>query len=261
MSVSKPTRDFPKYLSALRLRVAQGDASAMCGLGMWLQEGFQDRKGLAVIRSNPAYAFRLLKTAAEGGHKEAAFPLAYAYDVGLGTRRNRRQAVRWYTGDYRNGRSGGATNIAIIYRDSGDLRRAFGWWMRAAALDDGDAVDAGYCFQYGIGVRKNVASARRLYRRAIAARDNSMWGREEALYQLAVSYLDAGQPKLAMPLLKRAARDGDYPEAQAVLAQMIRSKQEITPCRCRRFIIKTLRGHAACTIHPKRTGRIANTRS
>jgi hypothetical protein len=32
-------------IATLRLRVAQGDLSAMCNLGMWLQEGLQDRKG------------------------------------------------------------------------------------------------------------------------------------------------------------------------------------------------------------------------
>ena len=68
MSASEPIRDFPKYISELRRRVAQGDVSAMCDLGMWLQEGFQDRKGRRVLRSNPAYSFRLLKTAAEGGY-------------------------------------------------------------------------------------------------------------------------------------------------------------------------------------------------
>jgi hypothetical protein len=51
--------------------------------------------------------------------------------------------------------------------------------MRAAALGDGDAMaDAGYCYQCGIGVRKNIAVARSLYRRAIPARGISMWGRE-----------------------------------------------------------------------------------
>jgi|HubBroStandDraft_5_1064220.scaffolds.fasta_scaffold13930_3 TPR repeat protein len=257
-SASKPGRanpigDFQKYISELRRRVAQGDLSAMCDLGLWLQEGFQDKKGRSVPRSNPGYSFRLLKAAVEGGYKEAAFPLAYAYDVGLGTRRNRPQAVRWYTVDYWNGRSGGAANLAVIYRDLGDLRRAFAWWMRAAALDDGDAVDAGYCYQYGIGVRRNVASARRLFRRAIGARDISMWDREESLYHLAITYLDADKPKLAVPLLKRAALDGDYPEAAAVLRQLV-AKEVAEPCRCRRFIIKTLRGHAVCAIHPKRTG-------
>jgi TPR repeat protein len=255
MSTSKPIRvnpirDFPKYISELRRRVAQGDASAMCDLGMWLQEGSQDRKGRSVLRSNPAYAFRLLKAAAEGGYKEAATSLGHAYDVGLGTKRNKRQAVRWYSVDYRNGHSGGAANLATVYRDFGDLRRAFAWWMRAAALDDGDAMgDAGYCYQYGIGVRASVASARQFYRRAVATRDISMSGREEALYHLAVSYLDADKPRLALPLLKRAARDGDFPEADAVLTQ-IRLKERVEPCRCRRFINKDLRGHAACAVHP-----------
>jgi TPR repeat protein len=124
--------------------------------------------------------------------------------------------------------------------------------MRAAALGDGDAMsDAGYCYQYGIGVRKNIASARRMYRRAIAARDISMWGREGALYQLGVSYVDAGKPRLALPLLKRAARDGDYPEAAAVLRQL--AAEEVVEPWCRRLIIKTLRGHAVCAIHPKKT--------
>jgi TPR repeat protein len=249
MSASEPIRDFPKYISELRRRAAQGDVSAMCDLGMWLQEGFQDRQGRSVLRSNPGYAFRLLKTAAEGGHREAAAPLGYAYDVGLGTKRNRRQAVRWYTVDYRSGGSGGAANLATVYRDAGDLRRAFTWWMRAAALGDGDAMaDAGYCYQYGIGVRANVASSRRLYRRAMGARDATMWGREEACYHLGVTYVDAGKPQLALPFLKRAAKDGDFPEATAVVGQ-IRMKEEIEPCRCRRFVKRTLRGHAVCHVH------------
>jgi Sel1 repeat len=173
------------------------------------------------------------------------------YDVGLGTTHNKRQAVRWYTVDYRNGRSGGAANLASVYRDFGDLRGAFGWWMRAAALGDNDAMgDAGYCYQYGIGVRKDIASARRLYRRAIVARDISMWGREDASYHLALTYVDAGKPRLGLPFLERAAKDGDFPEATAVLEQ-IRAKEKIQACRCRRFIIKTLRGHAVCRVHPQ----------
>jgi TPR repeat protein len=65
MSASKPIRDFPKYIYELRRRAAQGDISAMCDLGMWLQEGFQNKTGRSVVRRNPAYAFRLPKGAAE----------------------------------------------------------------------------------------------------------------------------------------------------------------------------------------------------
>ena len=98
-------------------------------------------------------------------------------------------------------------------------------------------------------MRKNIASARRLYRRAIGSRDISIWGREAALYHLAITYLDAGKPRLALPLLKRAAKDGDFPEATAVLEQIL-TREQVEPCRYRRFIRKELRGHAKCSVHP-----------
>ena len=242
-------------IAALRSRVSSGDASAMSDLAMWLQEGFRDRKGRSLIRGNPGYAFRLFKHAAEQGQVNAFASLGLAYDNGLGTQRNKKKAAYWYMRALRNGESIGAANLATVYRDAGNLRRAFSWWMRAAAMSDGDSmVDAGYCYQYGIGVHKNIAAARRLYRRAIAARDITMWGREEALYHLGVSYVDAGKPKLALPFLGRAAKDADYPEAEAVFEQF-RSKLPIEPCRCRRFILKTLRGHTVCPVHPRKTRR------
>jgi TPR repeat protein len=74
----KNSPNFRKIIAALRRRVTQGDESAMCDLGMWLQEGSQDRKGRSILRSNPTYAFRLLKAAAERGYKEAADSLGYA---------------------------------------------------------------------------------------------------------------------------------------------------------------------------------------
>jgi TPR repeat protein len=251
MSSTKTKPKLNTIIASLRRRVAQGDVSAMSDLGMWLQEGFQDKKGRAVIRRDPAYAFRLFKRAAATGYAQAFASLGYAYDVGLGTRRNKSRAMYWYIRAYRNGQSIGAANLATIHRDRGELSSMLHWWMRAAALGDGDALgDAGYCYQYGIGVRKSIASARRLYRRAIASRDVSMWGREEALYQLAISYLDAGEPKLALPLLKRAAKDGDYPEAAALISQLA-AKDVVQPCRCRRFINRDLKGHAACPIHAR----------
>jgi hypothetical protein len=79
---------------------------------------------------------------------------------------------------------------------------------------------------------------------------NRLWGREEALYHLAVTYLDIGKAWLARPPLRRAAKDGDYPEADTVLKQ-IQLKQPVVPCRCPRFINKDLRGHAQCSVHPR----------
>ena len=108
--------------------------------------------------------------------------------------------------------------------------------------------DAGYCYQYGIGARKDIATARRLFRRAIAARDITAYGKEEAAYHLGLTYLDAGKPKLGVPFFERAAADGDYPEATEVLEQ-IRSRGKIQACRCRRHLNKDLRGHVSGGVH------------
>ena len=115
----------------------------------------------------------------------------------------------------------------------------------------------GYCYQYGIGTRRNARLARRMYKRAIASTSTTDCGREEAMYHLAVAYLDAGHAKRARALLRRAAAGGDFPEAQSVLNQL-EAKRAIIPCRCRRGLLKSLPGHAACPQHP--TTWLPNTR-
>ncbi len=114
--------------------------------------------------------------------------------------------------------------------------------MRAVKMGDGDAaVRVGYCHQYGIGTRRNPLLARHMFRRALTSRDISDLGREEAMYHLAVSFVDEGNIRLALPLLKRAAKDEDYSEAMSLLNQ-IRSMSDILPCRCCRDIYKDLPG-------------------
>jgi TPR repeat protein len=181
--------------------------------------------------------------------RNAAGSLGYAYDVGHGIWRNRALALEWYRRAVRHGDCGAASNIATVYRDSGDLRHAHRWAVRAMEMGDGDdAVTAGYNYLYGIGVRRDVAMARRLFQRAL--RENtSVYGREEALYNLAIAHADNGDRKRAIQFLKRANEEGDYPEAASLLGQLT-AKVGLTPCRCRRHLRKNLNGHAPCPQHP-----------
>jgi TPR repeat protein len=117
--------------------------------------------------------------------------LGYAYDVGLGTKRDIGQALRWYRRAARNGQSTAASNIATIFRDAGKSRLAFRWWKRSSDLNDGDAaVDLGYCYQYGIGTRRNLRDAQRLFKKALKSANITEYGREEAMYQLALGLID-----------------------------------------------------------------------
>lgn len=235
-------------MARLRRGVAAGDVASMRELGLNLAEGIQDQHGRSLVRRNSAYAVRLFRRAAARGDPWATGSLGYAYDVAEGVRRNRALALKWYRRAARMGDAAAAANIATVYRDKGDLRLAHKWALRAMEMGDGDAaVTAGYGYLYGVGIRRDVRLARRLFRRALRGH-TSDFGREEALYNLAVAQVDHDNRRAAIRLLKQANSDGDYPEAASLLTQ-IRAKAGLSPCRCRRHLSKDLRGHAWCPQH------------
>jgi tetratricopeptide (TPR) repeat protein len=226
-------------------------------LGLTLFEGIQDYAGKHLVRPDPKAAVRWFRIAADRKDPTSAGALGYAYDVGIGTRRNAALAKSWYRKATKWGSSTAAANLATVYRDTGKATLALRWWRKAAAMSDGDAmVDIGYCYLYGIGTRSNPAKARRALQRAIASNNITEYRREEAMYHLAITSMDAGNARAAVSLLKAANTDADYPEAANALAQ-IRSAEPFVPCRCRRRINKHLRGHASCLLHPRPVRSIA----
>lgn len=246
----------PRRYADLVMRAARaGDTDAMVDYAVLQSEGYRDRRGRIVVRANPKAAARAFGFAAARGDAHAAFSLGYGFDVGRGLRRNSRLAMKWYRFAWRHGIATAAVNIATVYRDRRRLKQAASWWRRA--MDGGcpdEALEVGYCYQYGIGVRRDVAYAARCYRLAIRTRYIGEAGREAAMYHLAVLGLDREPPKRtqALALLTRASKDKDYPEAMELLEQ-VRNRRPPVPCRCRRDILKSLPGHARCEIH--RRGR------
>jgi TPR repeat protein len=144
------------------------------------------------------------------------------------------------------------SNIAATYRMAGNRRRAFDWWRRAAESDGSALLELGYCYQYGIGVRRDLRTACVAYLAAVRSRWIDEYSREEALYHLAIAYLDLdkGRPsrRRAVKLLREAAADGDYPQAADLLGQL-KSGGPINECRCRRGLLRSLGGQAQCALH------------
>src|SRR5262245_37595801 len=112
--VRKP--DWKRVVARLRRGVSEGDPDAITQLGLTLLEGIQDRKGRALVRRDPRYAVSLFRRAADSD-ASAAVSLAYAYDTGLGARRDTSLALQWYRRAFRMGESLAASNLATIYRD------------------------------------------------------------------------------------------------------------------------------------------------
>lgn len=253
MNYPKTKRQWDTYLGKLRKDADDGDTTAMETFGLNVREGIRNRHGRLLVRQNSRLGFLYLLKAATLGNANCVSSVGYSYDVGLGVKQNKQRALWWYKRAARNKDSIAFNNIATIYRDKRKFRLMFQWWKRGAITGkDGDsAVDAGYCYQYGIGTKCDVIAARRLYRYASKSTNISEWGREAAMYHLAVSYIDKNRITAALPLLERANRDNDYPEANKLLEQ-IKAGKHPTPCRCRRMIRKSLPGHKECPIH-KRT--------
>jgi TPR repeat protein len=71
--------------------------------------------------------------------------------------------MRCYQRAWRRGRCYvAANNIAVLYRESGNLKAMFQWFERAAEQGDEDAlVELAKCYLDGLGVRRSIDQALR----------------------------------------------------------------------------------------------------
>ena len=132
-------------------------------------------------RGRPSVAFRLYSELANRGADAGMLNLGYFYDRGIGARKNRSLAMKWYLRAYRRGSGAAASNIATIYRDEGRHRLQAQWYARAVRLQDGDAaVELAKLVLEGKGIRNSRSHASRLLRRASASQCITEDGRDEA---------------------------------------------------------------------------------
>jgi hypothetical protein len=69
-------------------------------------------------------AFQLFSSAARAGDLSSQLNVGYFYDCGIGTKQNKKSALRWYMKAHKRGNSSATNNIGTIYRDRGDNKRA-----------------------------------------------------------------------------------------------------------------------------------------
>jgi TPR repeat protein len=114
--------------------------------------------------------------------------LGYIYDLGRGARANRAKALHWYLRAYKAGGTTGAlaaSNLATVYRDLGQPRQEFQWYVRAAELGDADAIlEIGICYLSGKGVKRSPFLAVEHFKSASKSKHISEAGRDTALQLL-----------------------------------------------------------------------------
>jgi len=80
-----------------------------------------------------------MKQAFERGEETSLLNLGLFYDVGLGVAVDKEQAMVWYLRALEHGDTAAFNNIAILYRERGDVASAKEWFDKATAAGDGDA--------------------------------------------------------------------------------------------------------------------------
>ncbi|MBC5768704.1 tetratricopeptide repeat protein [Ramlibacter albus] len=85
-------------------------------------------------------AFKLFLAAAQSGEEDAFNSVGYFFDHGIGVKKDPNSAFAWYRRAALRGNLAGCLNLAVCYRNAGNLPRAKFWFKKAYAQGDGSAA-------------------------------------------------------------------------------------------------------------------------
>lgn len=210
---------------SLLARAKNGDREAEWEIADRYADGCKDKRGKVIVRRSAVKAAKWFRRAAERGSGPAQNNLGILLGKGNGVKKNVEEALSWLRKAFHAGDSCAAQNIAITYREKGDLKAAVKWFRKAAEAGDGDAlIQLGIHYYWGKGVSKNPKAAVQCFRSATKSKNICAMGRDDAFFFLGIAYHDGCGVKASMPnarkLLKRANIDGDHLAAHKILSKL-----------------------------------------
>src|SRR5262249_2355767 len=141
-----------KEWNRLKSRAQIGDSEAQWQLGAWLEDGLVDSAGYVLARRDFRAAVHWFRQSAIAGNPAGQNHLGVCLCAGRGVRRDDVEALRWFKRALRQGDTCAPYNIASVYKDRANNRRAMLWFQRAVACGDGDAlVELGRGYYGGTG--------------------------------------------------------------------------------------------------------------
>jgi TPR repeat protein len=219
-----------KEWNRLMAKAQKGDSEAQWAVGSWLEDGLVDSAGRILARPDFRAAVRWYRKSAVAANASGQICLGVCLCDGRGVRRDDVEGLRWFKRALRQGDTCAPNNIARVYQDRGNYRRAMFWYRHAVACGDGDAlVELGRGYYGGIGARRNPKQAVRLFRRAIISRNITQAGREDAMFRLGLAFYEGRGVKRsgvrAIQWLRQANRDDDHIEARALIERIAQKRR------------------------------------
>lgn len=226
-------RNYPLYTyemsasewRALLGRAKRGDPEAEWEVADRYGDGCKSHSGKILVKRSRRKAAQWFRRAAEHGLSPAQNTLGVLLSNGDGVRKNVEEALLWLRRASRAGDTCVAQNIAITYREIGDLRAAVRWFRKSADAGDGDAmIQLGVHYYWGMGVRKNPTAAVRCFRIATKVTNICEASRDDAFFFLGFAYFKGEGVRASLTsarkMFERANIDNDNPAARKMLRQL-----------------------------------------
>jgi uncharacterized protein len=215
----------PSEWQSLLTRAKNGDPQAEWEVADRYADGSKDRREKTLVKRSAAKAASWFRRSAERGSTSAQNRLGVLLGDEKGTRKNVKEALLWLKKAFRGGDQSAAHNIAVTYRENGDLKNAVQWFRKAVRVGDGEAqLQLGIHYYWGKGVRPNPKAAVRHFRAATKSKNISASATDDAFFFLAIAYQEGRGVKPSIPIAKRffkqANADGDHAPAAAMLKKL-----------------------------------------
>lgn len=226
-----PLAKWHKLLAETRTKAEAGDAYAQWELGSYLDGGLLNaRRDAFAVKPNHKEALRWFGRSAEAGNAIGQVALGQYLSRKSATKQEEAEAISWFKRAMHQKSAHAAINLACVYRDRNDQRRAFFWYARAAKMGDGGAeLEVGVRYHKGLGVRRDPKQAVAHFRRAIGGRDISQADREMAMCRLGEAYWEGcgvrQSSDKALEWLLKGNVDDDIPAARKLIKQIKRESK------------------------------------
>jgi uncharacterized protein len=150
--------------NTLLARAEGGDSEAQYDVGCYFEEGVIVA-GTAIVVQSLHKAFEWFQKSAGNGYVEGLTRVADYLSEGTAVEKNLDMAIELYEKAIKKGSGIAANNLGIVYRDKGDLRKAFDFYKESQRLFGYDySLKVALCLYYGIGAEEDRSKAFKMFK-------------------------------------------------------------------------------------------------
>ncbi|OYU96558.1 MAG: hypothetical protein CFE21_09240 [Bacteroidetes bacterium B1(2017)] len=187
-------------------KAKRGDSDAQVDVAKCYFEGLTDSNQKLVVKQNYKLAYEWFKKSADQGNINGIIGLADYFDTEIDGVRETEKAIRLYKKAIELGSSIAAFNLATVFRDKGNYKKAFDYYSLSMTMENSDYhYKVGLCYYYGIGVVADKSLASRHFKKVAIDKLNTHSQDEKDLanYYLGLSYLTGEGLKKSFKLAKK----------------------------------------------------------